>query len=1386
MFTVEQIQNAPVLTASNCTVHSERRTIVQIDTGAVIVDLKGYVLFDHDIRFIGGNEVEVSTQCGLLDGNRYVSRKDNLTRTILKLNIITNLNIREQLDGGIAAVGCNIGHCVCKSLVVLIANLGNRQIHTVNTVLITDHIASFSSHNSQTFFSGQLGTGIQLDGAANINRIRNGHGVANVHGIASHIGVEIHKLGVSEELHIVARTGNRHIAAFAVGAIRHIGAINSHIFHNKVGGVNVEHPDNRCAFGYVDRTILDGSLGGNLGTDLEAGSIGPLRTGASGNRIGEVVQVKDHIVLHHTDAGAFDITEQLDSCAFQSGAIGGVGNSFQYRAIVLHLTLWINGITHGIGNLNGIEIKQILPHNGIQVIGGVHHNVILGNLFAVDNHDYLGGLRISAGITFCPFHSPMPIGRTSKGDGPGYIHITVDDAANVVQRSGGNLGIAHIQLNIKGFLGVTAAFAPYTFLTGIAVGDGALGLFLEFNLTGFSLNNIRFGFCTGNGKLSAICIDNFGACNIAPDIAASDISISNQLQGQSLLVADLALGGAGEIQSRILDGHIAVVQGKSTAIAILDGQRRILDSQSRLVDGICATSDVQIHILHENRTIQHADLGVVEGQFHRIGFGTDDVDLAINALFSLDNTASAVLFVGNDNRTAVNVQGAGIVDIQHSIGRAITIAVDVYIIQSQSRIIGVVANTDDAIALGNAAGNINGTVLNGRSTKEVITAHSQSQGVGVQIDDHISAINRGVSRNAFQKHDSVAGLGIGQRSLQTGVTLIANLGDKYRPNLFAIHGDRQVGLIPLVVPQGVAADGTSGKAGGSGIIDGDDSAIHSTGVVGGCGINFDSSLVRNFLSGDEFASFNSQVGGRATLVVNQHGLTSTVERTIFELNFLGAVGPNVVMIGTRLIEGTIIEDLRVTVQERLTGDGTIVVLYGINVLEAVVIHIGILQIQAIQNKLRTMERGFLVLQVDSGIDAFSSFNGQSLVAEAIQRVGAIGGDGNDITGLGSRDSLRQGLVEALHIAVGILQDNREVAFLTQSAAGNRDLAIISNRILVVPHNVGAVGCNIGDIDVVNGDISTSRALDHNGSLLSSAKGGVLYSQINLTGIVNILVIDLDAAASRIDGQTINVNRLTIGLNPDRIIVTGFVDRDIIQVCILTQDQGTLRSHVVQFNITVEAKSVIIPRAIAIIGLGERHVVQGQLRTILGDYICPIAVELNEGKLLAITIDRDGIGRVTADRQAVPSSDVQRGIFHQVDHDVAFALGSIQSFLQRGIALIADHGNGISQRCGGDTGNLCPVDGCFAVGADHGDVRLIHENAIHIQLGISRHIVRTKLISFPDSGPGRRIAGDDDIYAQQAGSIVLRLEQRSGGQMHAIGIVQLDDDALGGIQPGDLG
>ena len=185
-------------------------------------------------------------------------------------------SIDEYLIARLSCLHCfgnsgKIGH-----IAFSISDGNSGQENGVDTIAIANCIAFVCSHNSQTFFSGQLGTGIQLDGAANINRIRNGHGVANVHGIASHIGVEIHKLGVSEELHIVARTGNRHIAAFAVGAIRHIGAINSHIFHNKVGGVNVEHPDNRCAFGYVDRTILDGSLGGNLGTDLEAGSIGPL------------------------------------------------------------------------------------------------------------------------------------------------------------------------------------------------------------------------------------------------------------------------------------------------------------------------------------------------------------------------------------------------------------------------------------------------------------------------------------------------------------------------------------------------------------------------------------------------------------------------------------------------------------------------------------------------------------------------------------------------------------------------------------------------------------------------------------------------------------------------------------------------------------------------------------------------------------------------------------------------------------------------------------------------------------------------------------------------------------------------------------------------------
>ena len=267
------------------------------------------------------------------------------------------------------------------------------------------------------------------------------------------------------------------------------------------------------------------------------------------------------------------------------------------------------------------------------------------------------------------------------------------------------------------------------------------------------------------------------------------------------------------------------------------------------------------------------------------------------------------------------------------------------------------------------------------------------------------------------------------------------------PDDLIIHIDDQVGLIPLVVPQGIAADRTGSKAIGSGIIDGDDGAIHSTVVVGGCGINFDSSLVRNFLSSDEFASFNSQVGGRAALVVNQHGLTSTVERTIVELNFLGAVGPDVVMIGTRLIEGTTIEDLRIAVQERLTSDGTIVVLYGINVLETIVVRIGIHQVQAIEYQLRTMERGFLVLQVDSGIDAVCSFNGQSFVAETIQRVGAISNDGDGFATLNSSDGFGKSLVVALHIAFSIGDGN------SGQENGVDTIAIVNHIAFVCSHNI---------------------------------------------------------------------------------------------------------------------------------------------------------------------------------------------------------------------------------------------------------------------------------------------------------------------------------------------
>ena len=79
---------------------------------------------------------------------------------------------------------------------------------------------------------------------------------------------------------------------------------------------------------------------------------------------------------------------------------------------------------------------------------------------------------------------------------------------------------------------------------------------------------------------------------------------------------------------------------------------------------------------------------------------------------------------------------------------------------------------------------------------------------------------------------------------------------------------------------------------------------------------------------------NRQVStGNRSLVVNKDGFTRALEYTVVEVDFLCAIGPDVVGIGTGLLECTAIEGLRRSIQEHLTIEYAVVIHHRVGMLE---------------------------------------------------------------------------------------------------------------------------------------------------------------------------------------------------------------------------------------------------------------------------------------------------------------------------------------------------------------------------------------------------------------------------------------------------------------------
>ena len=282
----------------------------------------------------------------------------------------------------------------------------------------------------------------------------------------------------------------------------------------------------------------------------------------------------------------------------------------------------------------------------------------------------------------------------------------------------------------------------------------------------------RSGLRTGDNLAVHIC--SAYSRRICVDIALCNSRSAVHVKSKALLESDLILSAVGEVQSRILNSHVALREGKCTTVCTVNCNSRIDNSQCGLVDGISATNDIKLNTVELNSSVEETDLRV--GQ---INLGIGDIDNTVLTLLCLDKAACGRLIIGKSNVRIGNIQCARVVNVEHSVCRAVSVTDNSNVAKVQGSILGVVSNADNAVALSDSIANIE---LNSFKRNVCIVGDCNAC-----IADELNCISLIVSnRDALVnledfanchiclQQDSVTRFSSSNRFLQRGIVLLAD------------------------------------------------------------------------------------------------------------------------------------------------------------------------------------------------------------------------------------------------------------------------------------------------------------------------------------------------------------------------------------------------------------------------------------------------------------------------------------------------------------------------------------------------------------------------------------------------------------------------------------
>ena len=368
-------------------------------------------------------------------------------------------------------------------------------------------------------------------------------------------------------------------------------------------------------------------------------------------------------------------------------------------------------------------------------------------------------------------------------------------------------------------------------------------------------------------------------------------------------------------------GNSNVRTGNSDIQLIASLEGRAFNDQ-----GISVGALTSIAALMEGRILQGDQINVAT-----VGNPTGDVGIlnqqgAAVAAIEVDSE------VGSIDDRILNSDIALSIAVLHAVvaGQLDAVQDNILTVHIQSAVIGAglfVMNVQVLNGCAGSNGNTAGDVDQVLALSIGLTCNSDSL-----VDSQILGVGTCNDGNSFASH-SCLHCSI-DRSV-TGLADVSNEGNGSQDGL-VVHNNSDVivgiGVIALlVVPQAVAGNVAVAEAGSSGVgnIQGD--------AAGQAGVHFDCSLAVNS-SGciEDGVSDSDIVGNVCTFSVDQHGLTSGVEDTFVECNFLCTVGPNVVVVGVSGVENTVVEGLALAVQEYLTIEGTVVVNQIAGVLQTLV------------------------------------------------------------------------------------------------------------------------------------------------------------------------------------------------------------------------------------------------------------------------------------------------------------------------------------------------------------------------------------------------------------------------------------------------------------------